>query len=98
MKDIYIPKETIAKSIAIIVCGVASLLKMFGVELTSDITETDVYTSILAIIDGVVFLYFGVYKNFITSVSNDSHTKQMREDKQMASVPPETVEEPKGVE
>ena len=97
MKEIYLPKETIAKGIAILICGVASIMKMFGVELVNDVTETELYTAILTLVDAVVFLYVGVFKNFVTSVSNDSHTKQMREAKKLAKEKPYTVDEPKEV-
>ena len=88
MNNLYLPKETIIKGLVALLLGIVTILKMFGIDL--GVTESDINTAVLAIIDVIAFAYM-IYKNFVTSKSNHAATNKMRWAKQMAKVGDLTV-------
>lgn len=81
MKDLYLPKETIIKSVIAISLGAVTILKMFGIDL--GVTEEQINTVVLSIVDVVTFAIL-IYKNFITSRANAASTNRMRTAKEKA--------------
>lgn len=78
MNNLYLPKETIIKSIIAIILGIVTILKLFGIDV--GVSEAEINAAVISAVDVVTFAIL-IYKNFITSRENEAGTKQSREAK-----------------